>query len=216
MSSSSIAATDLATLASEIDDLHARATEAARTTVDHARECGELLIAAKGRVGHGEFAAWREANCQVQARQAQGYMKLAREWESIESKSAPGAHLTIAGAMGLLESNENPKQDEGGRSEDERETEAEGVNEDAGTDATRMDAPPPPDRERRTDGGGVSSSKPDTPRRDPVALQRAKTVKTAEALMRAFDDLQELQFDPNYDDISVTCVDLVTQAKAWG
>jgi len=25
-----------------------------------------------------------------------------------------------------------------------------------------------------------------------------------------------LQFDPNYDDISVTCVDLVTQAKAWG
>jgi len=36
--------TDLATLANEINDLHDRATEAARTAIDHARECGELLI----------------------------------------------------------------------------------------------------------------------------------------------------------------------------
>ncbi len=39
--------TDLATLANEINDHHDRATEAAWTAVEHARECGELLNQAK-------------------------------------------------------------------------------------------------------------------------------------------------------------------------
>ena len=53
--------TDLATLANEINDLHDRATEAARTAIAHARECGELLIQAKAQVGHGGFLEWLEA-----------------------------------------------------------------------------------------------------------------------------------------------------------
>ena len=98
--------TDLATLANEINDLHERATEAARTAVEHARECGEILNQAKDQIGHGGFLDWLEANCRVKPRQALKFMKLAREWPTIEGKCASNAHLPIEKALRLLGSGE--------------------------------------------------------------------------------------------------------------
>jgi len=39
----------------------------------------------------------------VKHRQAQKYMRLAHKWPAIEAKCAPSAHLTIAGALKLIE-----------------------------------------------------------------------------------------------------------------
>lgn len=47
--------------------------------IDHARECGELLVQAKDQIGHGGFLVWLTDNCRVKPRQAQKYMRLARE-----------------------------------------------------------------------------------------------------------------------------------------
>jgi len=91
------------------------------------------------------------------------------------------------------------------------------VTEDAGTDATRREAPPPPDRERRTEGGGGSSLNQDTvkPQKDPVKLQKAKTVKTAEALMRAFGDLDDLKSSKHYDSAIASCQNLLALVQNW-
>ncbi len=92
---------DLTTLAGEINREHDQAITAARTALEHARACGELLIQAKTQVGHGGFLEWLEANCRVKPRQSQKYMKLAREWPTIEAKCEFDAHLTIDGALAL-------------------------------------------------------------------------------------------------------------------
>ena len=90
------------TLADQINQEHQLATEAARTAVAHARRCGELLLQAKAEIGHGGFLAWLSENCHVGERQARTYMRIAENWPAIESKSAPGAVLTIKGAVRLL------------------------------------------------------------------------------------------------------------------
>ena len=94
----------LADLATEIDQAHGRAVAAAATAIEHARRCGELLMQAKARIGHGGFLAWLESNCIVKERQARNYMRLAEHWAAIEAKtkSAPGADLTIKGALRLI------------------------------------------------------------------------------------------------------------------
>ena len=50
---------------------------------------------------------------------------------------------------------------------------------------------------------------------DRIATQRSKTIKTAEALLRAFDDLQQLKPTFNYNDAIAGCKALLAIAKAW-
>ncbi len=50
---------------------------------------------------------------------------------------------------------------------------------------------------------------------DRVKTQRQKTVKTAEALLRAFDDLQTIRAKPKYDESIRLCKQLVKTAKGW-
>lgn len=92
----------LAVLAAEINQEHAAATAAAVSAIEHARNCGELLIKAKAEIGHGGFQLWLKSNCRVKERQARNYMLLARNWETI-SKSAPGAEMTVKGALKLID-----------------------------------------------------------------------------------------------------------------
>jgi len=238
--------TDLATLANEINDLHVRATEAARTAIDHARECGELLIQAKAQIGHGGFLPWLEANCRVKLRQAQKYMTLAREWPAIEAKCASNAHLTLDRVLRLLDSGEKLTQQEpaevaGGTTRtvqrvvaerrDENATmshsgdpfdedadpfgnEWEGE-EDGRTDSDGQDAqqelPPRPPRKGKDESGG-------SPERTPAEefkIQRSKTIKTVEAAMRAFDDLNRLRKNRNHDAAISECKSLLWKAKSW-
>ena len=50
---------------------------------------------------------------------------------------------------------------------------------------------------------------------DRLKTQRQKTVKTAEALMRAFDDLQCMKARPEHDKAIETCKGLLEIARAW-
>jgi Protein of unknown function (DUF3102) len=88
-------------LAAEIEAAHQAATGAARSAVEHAIECGRLLIQAKASVAHGEWLPWIEANLTFGPRQAQKYMRLADRAEALPN-AHPDAHLTIDGAMALL------------------------------------------------------------------------------------------------------------------
>src|SRR5262249_4041264 len=64
---------------------------------------GALLLEAKELVGHGEWLPWLRANCRVSVRQAQTYMKLARNRQKLEAlKNESAAHLTVAAAEALV------------------------------------------------------------------------------------------------------------------
>jgi hypothetical protein len=62
-------------LAQAIDREHQAAIGAARTALEHAAECGRLLLEAKASVPHGDWLPWLEANTSVSARQSQRYMR---------------------------------------------------------------------------------------------------------------------------------------------
>lgn len=65
-------------LANSINVSTQQAETRARSAVQYALEAGQLLIEAKRRVPHGEWAAWLADNCTVAPRTAQSYMRLAR------------------------------------------------------------------------------------------------------------------------------------------
>jgi hypothetical protein len=93
------------TLAAEITAAHLAAIGAARTAIEHARRCGELLTQAKAAVPHGQWLPWLAEHCpDIGARQAQKYMRLAGGWPAIEAaaNTNPESYLTIDGALQLL------------------------------------------------------------------------------------------------------------------
>lgn len=45
--------------------------------------------------------------------------------------------------------------------------------------------------------------------------EKSRAVKTAEALIRCFDDLHELKHNPKHDSVVATCKSLLAAAKAW-
>ncbi len=92
-------------LARVIDQEHAAAAAAANTAIQHALNAGRLLLQVKAQLAHGEFLPWLRSNCTVKQRQARAYMRVARNWRRIESKTAPGADLTVKGALRLLSKN---------------------------------------------------------------------------------------------------------------
>lgn len=81
---------ELQGLATEINSEHAAVEASLRTGLAHALRAGELLIAAKSLVGHGEWLSWLAANCAVSERTAQAYMRLTANRPELEAKSATG------------------------------------------------------------------------------------------------------------------------------
>jgi hypothetical protein len=71
------------TIAEGINREHAAAQAFARTALEHARLCGELLIQAKASQRHGSWRGWLAQHTTISERTAQGYMRLAREWERV-------------------------------------------------------------------------------------------------------------------------------------
>ena len=78
-------------LAAEINAEHLAAHEAAESALEHAAQCGRLLLEAKGLLPHGEWLPWLRANTKVVARQSQKYMRLAENWEAVEEKHLEAA-----------------------------------------------------------------------------------------------------------------------------
>lgn len=90
-------------LAASIRDHVAAAEAATRRGLEHAIAAGLLLLEARELVAHGEWLAWLHLNCPLSPRQAQTYMRLARNRHKFEAvKNAATAHLTIAAAEALV------------------------------------------------------------------------------------------------------------------
>lgn len=98
---------DLRRLADAINAEHLACLRHRTAYIEHARRCGELLIAAKAKMPHGSWLPWLRANCgAIKVRQLQKYTRLAEGWPAIEaaaSNAAHGAHsLSINEALQLL------------------------------------------------------------------------------------------------------------------
>jgi hypothetical protein len=89
-------------LATAIEREHCAAITAARSALEHAAECGRLLLEAKGSVSHGGWLPWVEASLSFGPRQAQKYMRLAEHSGDLAQMRLENAHLTIDGALALL------------------------------------------------------------------------------------------------------------------
>ena len=84
-------------LAQRIKTEHQDIIRAKRNIVERAMKIGDWLKEAKATLGHGNFTTWRERNCELSARTATNYMRLADNRAKIEEnlKSAKIADLTL-------------------------------------------------------------------------------------------------------------------------
>jgi hypothetical protein len=95
--------TALDDLARRIDAEHEAALRSARTAIEHAIECGQLLLEARASVPHGGWLPWLRENTKVSERTAQRWMRFAENAEALLVKSATVADLTFADADRLLD-----------------------------------------------------------------------------------------------------------------
>ncbi len=93
---------DLTKLAAEINQQHEQCLDAFRTTLAHAVRTGELLLQAKSAVERGGWVPWVEANCRVSLREAQRYMKLAKEISKLQKEGRDTSAMTLTQAIGHL------------------------------------------------------------------------------------------------------------------
>jgi hypothetical protein len=93
----------LPVIASSINDHLAAAEQATKHGLEHAIAAGLLLLEAKDLVGHGAWITWLEANCRVGVRQAQTFMRLARNRHKLDAlKCEATAYLTVTAAEALV------------------------------------------------------------------------------------------------------------------
>src|SRR5262245_37386076 len=93
----------LPVIAASINDHLIAAKGSVWRGVEHAIAAGLLLMEAKEIVAHGEWIPWLQANCEIGPRQAQTYMRLARNRHKVEAiKTRCDSYLTIAAAEALV------------------------------------------------------------------------------------------------------------------
>ncbi|MFF8800896.1 MULTISPECIES: DUF3102 domain-containing protein [unclassified Methylobacterium] len=94
---------DLPFLAGEINDAHRQVTFHARGMLLEAKRAGDALLAAKGKVRHGEFKAWVEANCRCSYQSAARYMQVAKRGKNLNLETFDG------GLVAFLEAHAKPR-----------------------------------------------------------------------------------------------------------
>jgi N6-adenosine-specific RNA methylase IME4 len=95
-----VKAGDMCEIADAINKQHAAAQETARTALEHARRCGELLIQAKATQAHGGWRRWLAEHTTVSERMGQNYMRLARAWQRlVEANPKRVSDLSLRGAL---------------------------------------------------------------------------------------------------------------------
>jgi Protein of unknown function (DUF3102) len=92
----------LTDLAARIRAEHEAAEISYRKCVQHALVAGELLTEAKGKIAHGRWLPWLEANCGLSERTAQRYMRLFNERGTLEANTTRVSDLSIRGGLNLL------------------------------------------------------------------------------------------------------------------
>ena len=91
----------LSALGARIEALHQAACGEARTAMEHALECGRLLLRAKVLTGHGTWLPWLQAHCTIGSRQAQRYMRLASHPEAL-AKCDSETYLPLSRALAQI------------------------------------------------------------------------------------------------------------------
>jgi hypothetical protein len=100
-----VTAPALPDLAAQIEREHRAAHTAARSALEHALRCGELLIATKAKVGHGQWQQWIKTNLSFGQRMASNHMRLARQVPQLaEPNRQRVADLSIRDALGEIAS----------------------------------------------------------------------------------------------------------------
>lgn len=82
---------------------HRQAKADARSAIEHAAHCGELLIEAKSELPHGQWRAWVEAHCEFSCRTARRYMQVAEELLRLRERWPRVASLPLRDVAHLLE-----------------------------------------------------------------------------------------------------------------
>lgn len=107
----------LTVLASDANEHHRAAEDAARSALMHAREAGEALNEAKARVEHGEWTPWIREHFEATPQTARTYMRIARRWEDLQPHLENENALSIRGAVRALSGDT-----EGGGEEEDEES----------------------------------------------------------------------------------------------
>lgn len=92
---------DVRNLLQEANEHHNLALKSAKSSLLHARDAGERLVAIKAKVKHGEFEKLIEEHGDMMPRTAQRYMQVFRDYPAIEETMGPGRAATISLAEGL-------------------------------------------------------------------------------------------------------------------
>ena len=96
-------ATDLDTLAAQINAEHAACQTALASGLQRAATAGQLLREAKARLSHGQWLPWLQTHFTGSERTAQAYMRVAREGPRLaEENPQRVADLSYRGALQAL------------------------------------------------------------------------------------------------------------------
>jgi DUF3102 family protein len=90
------------TISDQINIEHQACMRAAEKALEHAMQCGDLLIEAKAGCKHGEWQGWLEEHFESSPQTARVYMRVADNREQIEAKRQSSGVLSIDGALKLL------------------------------------------------------------------------------------------------------------------
>ncbi len=92
---------EVRTLLQEANEHHNLAMKSAKSSLIHARDAGERLVAIKKACKHGEFEKLIEEHGDMMPRTAQRYMQVFKDYPEIEDRMGPGRAATISLAEGL-------------------------------------------------------------------------------------------------------------------
>jgi hypothetical protein len=91
-------------IAARINAAHEAVLSAAKAVVERAIEAGELVLAQKARLAHGQWLPWLAQNCpSIHPRMAQRYMRLAENRATLEAKTTRVSDLSLRGALKLID-----------------------------------------------------------------------------------------------------------------
>ena len=90
---------DLDGLAAIVRDEHLAIEAAAQNVFEHAVEAGMALLAAKERVGHGDWLRWLQRSCDIEKRTAQRYMQIAGARDELAANTSRVTHLSLRGLL---------------------------------------------------------------------------------------------------------------------
>lgn len=213
-----------------INDNHKLAQKAAGDAVERALLAGELIQKWKELLPHGAFEKFVETHFEGSLRVAQTYMQAAKGLSKLPKAQSSALLKQEPSIKGLLTGLKPPKKSPGkdgssgkkppgsdppaaGSGRDEPEVSSDNLGKCPNCASAKWDV----DEFGATCAkcGHVHGEATGGADEDRVKTQAQKTVKTAEALLRAFDDLNMLLAKPAHTEAVASCKFLIKCAKGW-